>query len=179
LEEVLGCLLELGERTGTRERAERIVRDARARIEKVRALAQDLPPVRVFFLEWVEPPYCAGHWVPGRLAAAGGHDAFGRQGGESVRVAWEEALRWDPEVLFVSPCGFNASQAQARAQHLKDLPGWEGLTAVRKGRVFALDGNALFARPGPRLVEGLEILAHLLHPDVFPRPDLPDAFRAL
>lgn len=123
--------------------------------------------VRVFFMEWVDPLYCGGHWIPEMLRWAGGIDEIAKPGVDSVRVAWEEVLRFDPEVLIVSPCGYGTGDSLKQAELLKSRPGWMNLTAVKKNQVFAVDGNAYFARPGLRLVEGVELLAHLLHPQLF------------
>src|SRR5258708_23904162 len=118
-------------------------------------------------MEWIEPIYCAGHWVGEMIELAGGHDSFGRKGSESVRIEWPDLLAWAPEVLVLAPCGFNAQTALAQASLLSRLPGWTGLPAVRQGRVYAVDANSYFARPGPRVIEGTELLAHLIHPALF------------
>lgn len=164
-EDILKDLLALGDRTGTRARAEELVENARKRIDQVVSITMKLPLVKVFFMEWVDPVYCGGHWVPEMLQWAGGKDDFGRPGADSVRVDWQEVTRYDPDVLFISPCGFNAEAARDQASALRSRPGWEGLSAVKNGRVFALDGNSYFARPALRLVEGVELLTHLIHPE--------------
>jgi iron complex transport system substrate-binding protein len=121
--------------------------------------------MRVFFMEWVDPVYCGGHWVPEMMGWAGGLDGIAQPNVDSVRIPWERVLEWDPEVLIVSPCGFNTPQALEQARMLETRPGWKNLKAVERRRVFAVDANAYFAKPGPRLAEGVELLGHLLHPE--------------
>ena len=107
---------------------------------------------------------------------AGGEDALGRKGADSVRISWSEIASWSPEVLIVSPCGFDTGKAIELTQQLLKQPGWNEILAVRYDRVFAVDANAYFARPGPRVVDGVELLAHLLHPDLCPWHGPADAF---
>jgi len=122
---------------------------------------------RVFCLEWIDPYYCCGHWVPEMIELAGGEDALGRKGKDSVRIPWEDIAAWAPEVLIVSPCGFGTEKAVEQAKQLLQQPGWSDLPAVRNGRVFAVDANDYISRPGPRVVEGVELLAHFIHPEIF------------
>ena len=109
----------------------------------------------------------SGHWIAGMIRWAGGEDTLARDGTDSVRIAWDEVRRCEPEVIVISPCGFGTEQSFIQAQELKHLPGWASLPAVKNGRGFAVDGNSYFARPGPRLIEGLELLTHLIHPELF------------
>jgi prepilin-type N-terminal cleavage/methylation domain-containing protein/prepilin-type processing-associated H-X9-DG protein len=113
------------------------------------------------------------------IALAGGEDALGRQGADSVRLSWADIAAWQPEILIISPCGFNASQAAAQAHQLLRQPGWDQLPAVRNGRVYAVNANAYFARPGPRVVDGVELLAHLIHPEACPWNGPADAFQKI
>lgn len=159
-------LREVGRATGTLAAAEVLIATGRARIEQVRqqtAGAAQRP--RVFCLEWIDPLYCSGHWVGEMVEAAGGTDALSRRGSDSVRIPWTDVAGWSPEVLIVMPCGFKLGAAIAQATQLLQQPGWADLPAVRDGRVFAVDANSYFARPGPRLVDGVELLGHLLHPE--------------
>ena len=110
---------------------------------------------------------------------AGGIDPLGREGSDSVRIAWDDVLQWKPEILIVMPCGFDLEKAADQAKMLASYPGWADLPAVRNGRAYAVDANSYFARPGPRVVEGTELLAHLLHPDQFGWQGPADAFRKL
>ena len=167
LADVWSDLHALGDRTGTRDRAEQVVAGAEQRIaavvERV-SRAADRP--RVFFAEWIDPVYCAGHWIPEMIELAGGIDPLARPGGESVRVEWTDVVASAPDVVIVAPCGFSADTATAQIPLLEQRPGWNDLPAVRTGRVHPVDANAFFARPGPRLVDGIELLARLLHPRV-------------
>jgi iron complex transport system substrate-binding protein len=167
-EDILSDLLALGEKTGTREKAEKLAEAARQRVAKITKAVQDLPPVKVFFMEWVDPIYCGGHWVPEMITWAGGMDGISKPGVDSIRIPWEKVRDLNPEVLVVAPCGFGASEALIQAESLKSRPGWKELNAVKAGRVFAVDANSYFARPGLRLVDGVELLAHLFHPEHFP-----------
>lgn len=167
-EDVINDLLALGEKTGTRPRAGQLAEKARQRVEKVKAATANLPKVKVFFMEWVDPIYCGGHWVPEMIGWAGGVDEISKPGVDSVRIPWEEVARFNPEVLVVSPCGFGTQDALKQAEQLKSKPGWKNLAAVQKGRVYAVDANSYFARPALRLVTGVEILGHLLHPELLP-----------
>jgi iron complex transport system substrate-binding protein len=166
--EILTNIAEVGRATGRAEAAMHLIDDCSARITAVRARA-DLAPhrPRVFCMEWLDPPYCSGHWVPEMVEICNGTDTLSRKGTDSVRVDWHEVLEWAPEVLIVMPCGFDLEAIVAQSEALPRLPGWRDLPAVRQGRVYAVDANAYFARPGPRVVDGLELLAHLLHPQLF------------
>jgi len=168
LEQIFANLLDLGKATGRLQRAEELIVAGRTRLEKVAArtrLASSRP--RVFCMEWVDPVYCCGHWVPEMVGIAGGNDELGRKGGDSVRIRWKDVLQWRPEVVIVMPCGCDLAKAADQARQLSAYPGWADLPAVRENRVYAVNANSYFARPGPRVVEGTELLAHLLHPDLF------------
>jgi len=168
IEEIFGNLRELGEATGRSETAEALIADGRARLAKIEAATRALVSrPRVFCLEWMDPVYCCGHWVPEMVRIAGGFDNLGREGADSVRVPWKDVVEWKPEVLVVMPCGFDLEKTVDEAQRLTAYPGWDDLPAVRDGRVYAVDANSYFARPGPRVVAGTELLAHLLHPGLF------------
>lgn len=168
LGEVIESIEDAGEALGVTERAQRVASDLRDRIDAVQAaVARTTARPRVFCCEWLDPPYCGGHWVPEQVRRAGGEDGLGREGEPSRPVQWEAVLRYAPEVLVLMPCGFDAAQAAARIHELTGRPGWDELPAMRAGRVFAVDGSAYFSRPGPRLVDGLELLARVLHPEAF------------
>lgn len=165
-EDVLNDILVLGEKTGSGPKAQALVEEMRQRVQAVQAAVKERARVKVFFMEWVDPVYCGGHWVPEMMGWAGGQDSISKAYVDSVRVPWEDVVRYDPEVLIVSPCGFKTEDAVRQAGSLKSRPGWKDLKAVRDNRVFAVDANAYFAKPGPRLAEGVEILGHLFHPDI-------------
>jgi iron complex transport system substrate-binding protein len=162
LGEVADSVRVLANRLGAPE----LGREAAARmedeIERAAASVRGLERRRVFFAEWVDPPFCAGHWLPEMIELAGGEDVLGRAGQPSRATTWDEALALDPELVIVGPCGFGVEEAAARAAGL-ELP----CPAV------AVDGDAYYSRPAPRLAAGVRQLAHLLHPNAAPDPGLP------
>ncbi len=131
---------------------------------------------RTFLLEWIDPLYCSGHWGPELVDIAGGTEIIGRKGRPSTRVSWEQVLDGNPEVLVLSCCGNSVAQTLGELPGLTARPGWRELPAVRNDRVYVVDGSAFFSRPGPRIVDSLEILAGILHPNRFPEwaPELMD-----
>jgi iron complex transport system substrate-binding protein len=168
ISEVLDNLDELGRETGREEQARALVADAHRRLERIAAAvapARDRP--RVFCMEWLDPIYCSGHWVPEMVRLGGGEDLLGREGADSVRVEWRQVVAWAPEVLVFMPCGYDLPRTLESASRLGELPGFDDLPAARTGRVHAVDANAFFARPGPRVVDGAELMAHLIHPELF------------
>jgi iron complex transport system substrate-binding protein len=180
LEQIFDNLRELGEATGRRQRAEDLIAASRARLEKIAAATRRISsPPRVFCMEWVDPVYCSGHWVPEMVLIAGGRDELGRVGSDSIRIPWKDVLQWAPELLIVMPCGCDLEAAASHARRLFEYPGWSDLPAVRKNQVYAVDASSYFARPGPRIVEGTELLSHLLHPGLFEWHGPLGAFRRL
>lgn len=179
LEDIFTNLRDLGNATGRSLAAERLISGLRARLEQIFLRTRRLPRPKVFCAEWADPVYGAGHWVPEMVEIAGGRDELARRGCDSVRVAWSEVCRYAPEVLILSPCGFALEQARAQVALLESLPGWNEIPAVKRGNVFCVDANAYFARPGPRVVEGVELLAHLLHPEAAAWNGPPGAFEKI
>jgi iron complex transport system substrate-binding protein len=168
LDGIFENLRELGEATGRSREAEELIRHGRARLNAIAALTGDIvAKPRVFCMEWMDPIYCCGHWVPEMVRIAGGVDALGRDGADSVRISWAEVLDGAPDVLIVMPCGFDLAKTMAEAQRLTAFDRWSEIPAVRSGCIYAVDANAYFARPGPRVIDGTELLAHLIHPDKF------------
>lgn len=158
---------ELGQATNREKEAEAVIRSGRARLERLAALTRVAPNrPRVFCMEWVDPVYGSGHWVPEMVDLAGGVDRLSRKGTDSVRIAWPEVLDWAPEILVISPCGFNLSAAVEQARQVFEYPGWNDLPAVRQNRIYAVDANSYFARPGPRVVDGTDLLAAIIHPEL-------------
>lgn len=180
LAQIAENLRELGEATGRLEKAEELIANGRAILDHVaeRARAASTRP-RIFCMEWLDPVYCSGHWVPEMVSIAGGVDHLGHEGSDSVRVPWEDVLAWKPEVLVIMPCGFNLHQVLELTPKLNARSGWHELPAVQQGRVYAVDASSYFARPGPRVVEGTELLAHIIHPDIFPWAGPADAYSRL
>jgi len=144
--------------------AEALVQDLQRRIDRV-AHARPAHRPRVVCLEWYEPLYAAGHWAPEMVELAGGEDMLGRQGEPSSKVEWRAVVAARPEVILLMPCGFDVRRTVKEATSLREREGWNDLPAVRAGKVFAVNGNAYFSRPGPRLIDGLEILAQLIRPE--------------
>jgi iron complex transport system substrate-binding protein len=178
LEEIAGNLRQLGEATGRKEEAEELIATGRDKLERVEAATRNLKHrPRVFCIEWLDPIYCSGHWMPEMVEIAGGVDALGRKGTDSVRIPWSDVVKWAPEVLIITPCGFNLEKVLEQTPQLMNYPGWSDLPAVRNDQVFAVDANSYFARPGPRVVEGTELLASLFHPDLFTWEGPASAFR--
>jgi iron complex transport system substrate-binding protein len=168
VEDMLADIERVGEELGCRNQAATVVSDLKARVSAVREGASAVVSrPRVFCAEWLDPIFCAGHWIPEMVSIAGGEEALGRAFTDSVRVDWQAVQAWAPEVLIMMPCGFDAAGALSESKWMTERPGWRDLPAVRSGRVFVVDANAYFARPGPRLIDGVEVLARLMHPDVF------------
>jgi iron complex transport system substrate-binding protein len=161
LEQIYQNILEVGEAIGRRMAAETLVAGNRARVARVRDAVAGAPVRRVAFLEWIDPVFSGGHWVPEMIALAGGRDPLGTPGADSERVTWERVQDAEPEIVIVAPCGYRLARAIELA---RDLPGAGNAT------VYAVDANAYFARPGPRVAEGVELLAHLFHPKLFDWP---------
>jgi len=163
LAEVLGTLTTVGGLTGRSAEAAAAVVDAERRLAAIsRAVAGRRRP-RVVVLEWLDPVWPVGHWVPDQVAAAGGTEVLGVAGAHTEPVQWDAVVAAAPEVLVLAPCGFPPERTLAELPALTARPGWSSLPAVRSGRVWVVDGPAYFNRPGPRVVRGVEILAHLLH----------------
>ncbi len=179
LDDILQDILEVGQATGRIRAAENLIARARARLLAVRRrAATSAQRPRVFCMEWVDPIYCAGHWVPEMVKLAGGIDGIARFGMDSVRVPWEAVRRWAPEILVLAPCGYHLEDVLDRLDRLASHAGWDELPAVQEGRVYAVDASSYFARPGPRVVDGVELLAHLIHPELFPWRGAPRAYVA-
>jgi iron complex transport system substrate-binding protein len=171
LAEVFECLRLVADAAGVPERAAAVLRALQARVDAVAARSASASQrPRTLLLEWIDPPFCSGHWSPELVRLAGGVEAVGREGQPSRTTAWAEILDADPEVMVIACCGFDAARTRCDLPILAGYPGFAELSCVRSGRVYLVDGNAYFSRPGPRLVDSLEILAHALHPDVHPLP---------
>jgi iron complex transport system substrate-binding protein len=180
LRQIAENLCAIGEAAGCLEKAEELVASGRAVLKQIAETAARAPSrPRVFCMEWLDPVYCSGHWVPEMVRIAGGVDHLGHEGSDSVRLAWEDVLAWKPEVLLIMPCGYHLDQVMEIAPKLLARPGWRELPAVQQGRVYAVDASSYFARPGPRVVEGTQLLAHLIHPDIFPWTGCAGAYQTL
>ena len=169
LSDVLRDIEIVGEAVGRRTDAETLVRQLKQRIESVRkrTSSSDLRP-GVACLEWLEPIYNAGHWVPEMVDLAGGLDGLGEKGKPSKEIGWAAVRAFAPQVVVLMACGFDIQRTLSETTPLHRLEGWSELPAVKDGKVFAVNGSAYFNRSGPRLIDGLEILAQIIHPEIFP-----------
>jgi iron complex transport system substrate-binding protein len=168
LGEVLGDVRTLAQATDAKDAGVELVRDAASRIDRVRLAVRAAEPVRVAALEWLDPVFVAGHWTPQLIEYACGFDVLGRPGEPSEQRSWDEVRAAEPEVVIVMPCGYDAARASEEAETYADE-----LASFGARRVVAVDAAGHFSRPGPRLIEGLELLAHVLHPDRVPEPPGP------
>jgi iron complex transport system substrate-binding protein len=160
LGEVLGDVRTLAEATGSKDAGVDLVQDAANRIDRVKLAVRDRPRPRVAALEWLDPVYLGGHWVPQMIEIAGGEDLLGMPGEKSRTAGWDEVAASEPDVVVCMPCGYGTAQAEDEA-----LAQRERLGSLGASRAFAVDAAAYFSRPGPRLIDGIELLAHALHPD--------------
>lgn len=181
LEDVLCDIETVGRAAGRGDEARRLVAALRTRIAAVEA-ACCAPPrrstPRVFCMEWLDPPFCSGHWMPEIVERAGGREVIGVHGRPSFRVEWDAIVAAAPEVVVLTVCGFDVRRTCAELPAVAARPEWRALPAVAAGRVYATDGSAFFSRSGPRLVEGLEIMASILHPEIAARLISEDAAAA-
>ncbi len=166
--DVLADVVRVGRAAGAEQKAEEVAAAARERLERVRAaVAKSGAPPRVACVEWLDPLIVAGHWVPEMVALAGGVDGLAEPGGPSRRVEFDELAAYDPDVVVLMPCGMDADRAAEEFGRLPDRESWRGLSAWSAGAVYAVDSGSLFSRSGPRIVDGVELLAAILHPQAF------------
>jgi iron complex transport system substrate-binding protein len=166
--EVLGDARTLAQATDRKDAAVELVSEAAARIDRIRLATRDARRIRVAALEWLDPPFAAGHWIPQLIAYAGGEDVLGFPGENSEERSWAEVAAAAPDLVIVMPCGYDAEIAHREAEMHR-----EELAAVGAGEIVAVNAAAYFSRPGPRIIDGLELLAHILHPELVPEPDPP------
>jgi len=171
LSQVFEAVRQVADAAGIPARGMEVVASLTARVEDVaaRAARRGTRP-RVALLEWLDPPFTPGHWNPELVRLAGGISVLGTEGVKSRTLAWDEVIAAAPEVVMISCCGFSVERTRADLPLLDRVPGWADLPAVRAGQVFMVDGAAYFSRPGPRLVESLQLLAHALDPAAHPLP---------
>jgi iron complex transport system substrate-binding protein len=178
IEDIFANIRTVGELTGREKEADEVVRQLGARLTLVSAALENVKKrPRTLMLEWLEPAFAPGHWVPEQVRIAGGDHAFGRAGSASVTISATEIRDYAPEVIVLIPCGYYKEDTlrQLPQSHLPE--GWAELPAVREGEVWAVDATSYFSRPGPRVVDGVEILARILHPEVFGAPSEQEAVR--
>jgi iron complex transport system substrate-binding protein len=167
---IMETFLEVGKATGTEERARDLVEPLRERIQAVKQKAARLPTIRTLALEWLDPPFAGGHWIPEMVQAAAGQNLLTEPEQRSRTVTWREIANASPEVVVFMPCGYYLPEAEEEAAQIYRVPEFRETTAFAEGTVFATDASSYFSRPGPRIVDGLEVLAWAIHPDTFPPP---------
>jgi len=176
VDEVLESIITIGNATGKSEKAGELVASLKKRIDIIRNVSvreRDKP--RVFCLEWLEPPFVAGHWVPDMVEIAGGDNGLRSKGEQSIKVEWDDILDFAPHYIFVMPCGFNIDKTINEIDAVTSNSIWNQTPASQKGNVYLVDANSYFSRPGPRIVDGIEIIARTIHPDLFKMEPPPDS----
>ena len=177
LADILKNIQTVGKALGRDAAADSVVGALESRIDAVRQKTKNLARrPRVFCMEWVNPPYCGGHWMKELVDIAGGRDDLSNLHRPSYRIEWSKVIDFSPEVIVMTCCGFNLARCKSEGDLLANFESVGDLPAVKAGRIFATDGSSYFSRPGPRIVESLEILAHLIHPELFAPPPMSGAF---
>ena len=171
LDEVFTAIRTLAKATDRVAEGDAAIARLRERVERITSRTTGLTRPRVALLEWLDPPFSTGHWNPELVRLAGGVDELGREGKKSVTLQWEKIVAYQPEVVLISCCGFTIERSLQEVGVLAGVEGWRDVPAVRQGRVWVTDGASYFSRPSQRLVDSLELLAHVIHPDVFALPD--------
>jgi len=181
LEDIFENILRIGRICLRQEQAQNLVRHLQERIKKICRERMQLKVIpRVLFLEWLYPLFSGGHWIPDMIEIAGAQDIFAKAGEKSRQIDWQDALAAEPEIILLSPCGMNLEKCAADAKLLLQYKDLDRTPAYQNERIYALDANAYFARPGPRVVDGIEILAKIFHPDIFETIETPpESFRRL
>ena len=183
LSDIFDDIRHVGQVCGVADRANQLIAHLSERVDAVRLRADRISHrPRCFLMEWVDPPFCSGHWGPELVEIAGGHDSLGRKHRPSAQIDWQEVVDTCPEILVLALCGYDINRARQDYALLRKFPNFDSLPAVRTGKVYLVDASAYFARPGPRIVDSLEILAGILHPREFPEfghrgPDDPRVVR--
>jgi iron complex transport system substrate-binding protein len=172
IEGILHTVTTVGAMTESEDAAVDLVERLRTRLRSVEETVQrrrdgGWAGPRVVGLEWLDPPFAVGHWVPEQIQRAGGWDLLGEAANKSVETTWEAVAEVDPEMLLLMPCGFHLAETVEEWERTARPDVWEDIAAVRRGHVFALDGSAYFSRPGPRVIEGIELLAEIFDPEAF------------
>jgi len=164
LEEILETVLIVGNATGKNEQAIQIVDKLKTRIQKIRSLlSEERDRPRVFCMEWLDPPYVGGHWIPEMVEIAGGENGLGKPAEPSFKVTWEDILEFAPQIVVVMPCGFSIEDTLKEIDSVTSHRYWNQIPASKKGQAYLVDANSYFSRSGPRIVDGLEILAKIIH----------------
>jgi iron complex transport system substrate-binding protein len=169
LADIFDDIRHVADACGVKDRAEKLIGQLSRRVENVRQRAAQISHrPRCFLMEWIDPPFCSGHWGPELVEIAGGFDSLGRKHQPSVQIEWQQVLEARPEVIVLALCGYDIARAERDYELLRRLPGFDSLPAAQNGRIHLVNASAYFARPGPRIVDSVEVLAGILHPDEFP-----------
>lgn len=167
LEEIFENILLVGELTDRKYEADKLITQLRSRMKRILSHTETMKhKPKVFCMEWIDPPWVAGHWVPEMVRIAGGVDDLGKSGEPSIKLEWEKVVQYAPEIIVLMPCGFSVRRTVRESAQLADYPGWRELPAVKAERVYAVDASSYFSRSGPRVVDGVEILTSIIHPDI-------------
>jgi iron complex transport system substrate-binding protein len=168
LRQILDTILIVGEETRRKDKAKAVIHEFEGRIERVQSITCSTPVrPKVFCMEWMDPIMAGGHWVPEMVQLAGGQDHLGQAGERSLSIDWDRVVQYQPDVLVIMPCGYKIRRTLSEVDRLSSRPAWFDLPPVRAGQVYVVDSPAYFSRPGPRIITGLEILAQILHPELF------------
>ena len=178
IDDIFANIRMVGELTARTTQADTLIDDLSARLERVREKSSTLTNrPRTLMLEWLEPPFAPGHWVPEQVAIAGGDHAFGKAGKPSVTTTAEEIRDYAPEVIVLIPCGYYKEDILRQLPQARLPEGWNDLPASKSNQIWATDATSYFSRPGPRVVDGVEILSRILHPEIFGSPTKDEAVR--
>jgi iron complex transport system substrate-binding protein len=181
VEGILNSIQTVGAMTEAEDAAVDVVEGLRERLQAVEEIVvgrrdHGFVPPRVVAVEWLDPPFATGHWVPEQVRLAGGWELLGEEGGRSVETTWGAVREVDPEILVLMPCGYDLGETVAEWERTPRPAGWDELRAVHDRKVFAVDGSGLFSRPGPRVIDGIEVLAELIDPAAFDGMSPPDTW---
>ena len=169
LNDIFDDIRHVAETCGVPGRAEKLIVNLSQRVENVCGRAARIPERRrCFLMEWIDPPFCSGHWGPELVEIAGGYDPLGRKHQPSAQIEWQQVLDACPEIIVLALCGYDIDRARRDYELLRSIPKFDSLPAARRREIYLVDASAYFARPGPRIVDSLEILAGILHPEEFP-----------
>jgi iron complex transport system substrate-binding protein len=169
LADIFGDIRRVADACDARERADKLIVNLSERVENVRERVATIPDrPRCFLMEWIDPPFCSGHWGPELVEIAGGQDSLGRKHQPSAQIDWQQVLDARPEIIVLALCGYDIERAHRDYENLRRFPGFGSIPAADSGQVYVVNASAYFARPGPRIVDSLEILAGILHPREFP-----------
>lgn len=171
VEEILGSIMDVGAALGASAAAGAVAASLRARVDRVKAAVAGRTRPRVLAIEWLDPPFAPGHWVPEMIEIAGGHNIVGRAGAHSTQLDWAELEGHDPDVLLIMPCGYGVEASVADAEKHRPQLQRVAPRAIAQGRAYVVDGSSYFNRSGPRVVDGIELTASLLHGLENPRPE--------